>query len=218
MRLTDKDFQRFLKTRECWRQTCKNKNKQQVSEVRKKLKISEISLRIRQKAHPLGKCLLKYDNLELWSILLKKGGLRQKGKGPTKRFSYGLMSRNPQDQELEKFLFHLNSEGVCKTSGRKGGWQSFVALRQKESGWGLCLNWLWREKTGLTSKSTLISSLRGKTLFTHKWNSCNFWNSLVFTLFSCLSLRVKWIYFFFWISTNFSKYFGGVRLKSVLII
>ena len=129
----------------------------------------------------------------------KKGGLRQKGKGPTKRFSYGLMSRKPQDQELEKFLFHLNSEGVCKTSGRKGGWQSFVALRQKASGWGLCLNCPWREKRGLISKSTLISSLRGKTGLTQFDPQMKFVQLLkfaCFTLFSCLSLRVKWITFF----------------------
>ena len=45
--------------------------------------------------------------------------MQQKGKGPTKRFSYGLRSPNPQDKKIEKFLPHLISGGGWKMSGAK---------------------------------------------------------------------------------------------------
>ena len=46
--------------------------------------------------------------------LRKKEGVGQRGKGPTKRFSYDLRSPKPQDQELEKFLPHLIWKGFVK--------------------------------------------------------------------------------------------------------
>ena len=61
--------------------------------------------------------------------LKRKKSVRQKGKGPTKRFSYGLMSPKPLDQEREKFLPHLISRGFVKRGEKKEGDKLFFALR-----------------------------------------------------------------------------------------
>ena len=140
-----------------------NEKQRKIIKVHENVKISRKKFEEQTKGTPPRKMFAQIWQHRLMMIdLIKKEGFRQKEKGPTKRFSYGLMSRKPQDQEIEKFLPHPISGGMCKTSGRKGGWQRFVALRQKGSGWGLCLNVSWREQTGLTSKSSMISSLWGK--------------------------------------------------------
>ena len=59
----------------------------------------------------------------------KKEGVRQKGKGPTKRFSYDLKSPKPQDQEIEKFLPHLISKGFVKRGEEEEADTVFFALR-----------------------------------------------------------------------------------------
>ena len=59
----------------------------------------------------------------------KKEGVRQKGKGPTKRFSYDLRSPKPQDQEIEKFLPHLLSKGFVKRGEEEEADKVFFALR-----------------------------------------------------------------------------------------
>ena len=48
-----------------------------------------------------------------------KKKVKQKEKGPTKRFSYGLRSPKPQDKKIQKFLPHLVSGGIWKTRGEK---------------------------------------------------------------------------------------------------
>ena len=90
-----------------------------------------MSLMNRQKAHTEGKCLLKYDNIDWgWTIWeRKKEGVKQKGKGPTKRFSYGLRSPKPQDQEIEKFLPHPISKGFVKRGEEEEADTVFFTLR-----------------------------------------------------------------------------------------
>ena len=45
--------------------------------------------------------------------------MKQKGKDPLKRFSYGLRSPKPQDKKMQKFLPRLISGGIWKTRGEK---------------------------------------------------------------------------------------------------
>ena len=51
--------------------------------------------------------------------LERKKSVKQKGKGPTKRFSYGLRSPKPQDKKIQKFLPHPIPGGGWKTGGEK---------------------------------------------------------------------------------------------------
>ena len=97
------------------------------------------------------------------NTLRKKEVAKQKAKGPTKRFSYDLGSPQPLDKKIEKFLPDLIFRGTVKRAEKKEGDAVIFALRCKESGFGLCLNLMQRNKQGLNSKSTLISSFRGKT-------------------------------------------------------
>ena len=64
--------------------------------------------------------------------LKNKEDVRQKGRGPTKNFSYGLRSPNPQDQEIKKFLPHLISRGGgVKQGGKRKLIQFFVCSEVK---------------------------------------------------------------------------------------
>ena len=53
------------------------------------------------------------------SNLKRKKSVKQKEKGPTKRFSYDLMSRKRLGQEIEKFLAHQTSKGFVKQGQKK---------------------------------------------------------------------------------------------------
>ena len=71
--------------------------------------------------------------------LRKKELVKQKVKGPTKRFSYDLGSPQPLDKKIEKFLPHLISPGGAKMGGEKEPASPFFALGQTSGGSSLCL-------------------------------------------------------------------------------
>ena len=70
--------------------------------------------------------------------LKRKKSVKQEEKAPTKRFSYCLRGQKPQDQKIQKFLPHLISVGGVSNKKRKKSCCSFLALRSKVSGLGLC--------------------------------------------------------------------------------
>ena len=152
------------------------KNRHILSKFTKIPKFWVKTLIYRQKAHTEGKCLAKHDNLHRWWTSWEKKVFRKKGKGPTSKFSYGLKGPEHQDQELEKFLPQLTSTGFCKTSGKKRGWWSSFAPRQKASDSGLRLHLPFCQKQALLPVSCLVNSLRGKTGSTHKWKLWHFRN------------------------------------------
>ena len=94
--------------------------------------------------------------------LRKKEAAKQRAKSPTKRFSYDLGSPQPLDKKIEKFLARLISGRVPKRGEKWKVMLSFFALRYKESGFGLCLNFMDCNKQGLNPKSSLISCFQGK--------------------------------------------------------
>ena len=103
-----------------------NEKQTKIFKVHEKLKSFRKNLINRQKAHPEGKCLLKPDNNNSWwAIFEEKKSVKQKGKGPTKRFPYGLRSPKTRDQKLEKFLSHLISSGIVKRAGKKEAQNAF---------------------------------------------------------------------------------------------
>ena len=59
----------------------------------------------------------------------RKKSVQHKAKGPTKRFSYDLMTHPPLDQEIQKFLPHLLSKGFVKKGREKEAVKVFPALR-----------------------------------------------------------------------------------------
>ena len=59
----------------------------------------------------------------------RKKSVQHKAKGPTKRFSYELITPNPLDQEIQKFLPHLFYQWFVKKMGKKEAAQVYSALR-----------------------------------------------------------------------------------------
>ena len=59
----------------------------------------------------------------------RKKSVQHKAKGPTQRFSYKLMTPNPLDQEIQKFLPHLFYQRFVKKREKKEAAKVFSALR-----------------------------------------------------------------------------------------
>ena len=97
-----------------------NEKQRKVIKVHEKLKILRKKFDEQTKGtHPRKmsgqsrKYSFRMNNLE------GKRSVREKDKGPTKRFSYGLRSPKPQDKKIQKFLPHLIPGGGWKTRGEK---------------------------------------------------------------------------------------------------
>ena len=148
------------------------------------------------------------------NTLRKKEVVKQKAKGPTKRFSYDLGSPQPMDKKIEKFLPCLISGRVAKRAEETEGVAVFFALRYIESGWSLCLNLRYCNQRGLNPESTLISFSEGNPEKPTNQKSQHFETRF----FAFLSFSTKCPTFFRKDSSNFREYFGGVFLKSTLFI
>ena len=59
----------------------------------------------------------------------RKKSVQHKAKGPTKSFSYELMTLNSLDQEIQKFLPHLFSQRFLKKREKKEAAQVYFTLR-----------------------------------------------------------------------------------------
>ena len=59
----------------------------------------------------------------------RKERVKQKDKGPTKKFSSGLKTPKPQDQKIQKFLPHLVSDRFVKTREEEEADSLYFALR-----------------------------------------------------------------------------------------
>ena len=95
-------------------------------------------------------------------------GVKDKAKGPTKRFSYDLGGPKPLEKKIRKFLSHPISMGGAKQAEKKEPASAFFALGQTSGGLSLYLDLLKREKRGLTAKFTQMRTSRGKPHKTHK--------------------------------------------------
>ena len=126
----------------------------------------------------------------------KKKSVKQKEKGPTKRFSFDLMGHKRLDQEIKKEISDLTSRWPSFFCARFRIHQLVFALRNKESGSGLCLKLYLLRKQGLLLRFTSKRSLRDKERLTHKWKICNFRILGFFANLTCLNVSVSDFLFF----------------------
>ena len=70
--------------------------------------------------------------------LRKKELVKQKAKGPTKRFSYDLGGPKPLEKKMRKFLSHPIFRGGAKRVKKKEPASPFFALGHTSGGSSLC--------------------------------------------------------------------------------
>ena len=171
----------YLRNKTSNEETYKMKNDRDWLKIINSTFFPKISLMIRQKAHPVGKCSVTHKNIHWrWTIWEKKNAWERKANDQQKGFHMILGVQNPWIKRYRNFFAHQISRGNRKRAEKREVEDFFLALRYKRSVWSSCLNFSCLVEWGSFWKSiwkALFEAKPENQVKTHKWKIWHFQNS-----------------------------------------